>query len=146
MKLQKLKILSICLILSTMSLAGVSEYYDIELSILEKQYEEKLDNDYSTIGMLRAMEEYYNELDKVLNKSYKELMAILSDEDKIALRDSQRAWIKFRDEQIEFSAKLYSKKEGTLWRQFTPRIMLNMMNNRINELVNCLAYEKDGLE
>ncbi|MGL5055973.1 MAG: lysozyme inhibitor LprI family protein, partial [Fusobacteriaceae bacterium] len=114
LKLQKLKILSICLILSTISFAGVSEDYDIELSILEKQYEEKLDNDYSTIGMLRAMEEYYSELDKVLNKSYKELMAILSDEDKIALRDSQRAWIKFRDEQIEFSAKLYSKKEGTL--------------------------------
>lgn len=146
MKLQKLKILYICLILSTMSFAGVSEDYDMELSILEKQYEEKLDNDYSTMGMLKAMEEYYNELDKVLNKSYKELMAVLSDEDKIALRDSQRAWIKFRDEQIEFSAKLYSKKEGTLWRQFTPRTMLNMMNNRINELVNCLAYEKDGLE
>lgn len=143
--MKKLLFLSF-MILSTISFAGVSEDYDMELSILEKQYEEKLDNDYSTMGMLRAMEEYYNELDKVLNKSYKELMAILSDEDKIALRDSQRAWIKFRDEQIEFSAKLYSKKEGTLWRQFTPKIMLNMMNNRINELVNCLAYEKDGLE
>lgn len=143
--MKKLLFLSF-IILSTMSFAGVSEDYDMELSILEKQYEEKLDNDYSTMGMLRAMEEYYNELDKVLNKSYKELMAVLSDEDKIALRDSQRAWIKFRDEQIEFSAKLYSKKEGTLWRQFTPKIMLNMMNNRINELVNCLAFEKDGLE
>lgn len=143
--MKKLLFLSF-MILSTMSFAGVSEDYDMELSILEKQYEEKLDNDYSTMGMLRAMEEYYNELDKVLNKSYKELMAVLSDEDKIALRDSQRAWIKFRDEQIEFSAKLYSKKEGTLWRQFTPKIMLNMMNNRINELVNCLAFEKDGLE
>lgn len=143
--MKKLLFLSF-IILSTISFAGVSEDYDMELSILEKQYEEKLDNDYSTMGMLRAMEEYYNELDKVLNKSYKELMAVLSDEDKIALRDSQRAWIKFRDEQIEFSAKLYSKKEGTLWRQFTPKIMLNMMNNRINELVNCLAYEKDGLE
>ncbi|MGL6120249.1 MAG: lysozyme inhibitor LprI family protein [Fusobacteriaceae bacterium] len=133
------------LILSTISFSGVSEDYDIELSILEKQYEEKLDNDYSTLGMLGAMEEYYNELDKVLNKSYKELMAVLSNDDKKALRDSQRAWIKFRDSQIEFSANLYSKKDGTIWRQFTPRIMIDMMENRIDEIVDYLAYEKDGL-
>ncbi|MGL6023415.1 MAG: lysozyme inhibitor LprI family protein, partial [Cetobacterium sp.] len=140
-----LKSTCIFFILSILSFSGVSEDYNIELSRLEKQYEEKLDNDYSTHGMLSAMDEYYKELDKVLNKSYKELMSVLSEDDKIALRDSQRTWIKFRDKQIEFSRNLYSKKSGTIWSQFTPRIMIDMMNNRIHELVNCLAYEKDGL-
>ncbi|MGL6167481.1 MAG: lysozyme inhibitor LprI family protein, partial [Fusobacteriaceae bacterium] len=111
MKVSKLILVYIFLILSVTSFGGVSEDYERELSKLKKQYEANLDNDYSTFGMLSAAEDYYNELDKVLNKSYKELRAVLGDEEKIALRDSQREWIKFRDKEIEFSATLYSKKD-----------------------------------
>ncbi|MGL4534849.1 MAG: lysozyme inhibitor LprI family protein, partial [Fusobacteriaceae bacterium] len=105
--------------------------------------EAKLDNDYSTFGMLSAAEDYYNELDKVLNKSYKELRAVLGDEEKIALRDSQREWIKFRDKEIEFSATLYSKKDGTMYRLFTPGMKIELIKNRIDIFVGYLIYEKE---
>ncbi|MGL6168056.1 MAG: lysozyme inhibitor LprI family protein [Fusobacteriaceae bacterium] len=141
MKVSKLILVYIFLILSVTSFGGVSEDYERELSNLEKQYELKLDEDYSTFGKLSASADYYEELDKVLNKSYKELMAILGTEEKIALRNSQREWIKFKDKEIEFSETLYSKKEGTIYRQLTPIIMIDLIKNRINELVSYLGYE-----
>ncbi|MGL5050128.1 MAG: lysozyme inhibitor LprI family protein [Fusobacteriaceae bacterium] len=143
MKLSKLMLVYIFLILSVTSFGGVSEDYERELSKLKKQYEAKLDNDYSTFGMLSAAEDYYNELDKVLNKSYKELRAVLGDEEKIALRDSQREWIKFRDKEIEFSATLYSKKDGTMYRLFTPGMKIELIKNRIDIFVGYLIYEKE---
>ncbi|MGL6120220.1 MAG: lysozyme inhibitor LprI family protein [Fusobacteriaceae bacterium] len=143
MKVSKLMLVYIFLILSVTSFGGVSEDYERELSKLEKQYEAKLDNDYSTFGMLSAAEDYYNELDKVLNKSYKELRAVLGDEEKIALRDSQREWIKFRDKEIEFSATLYSKKDGTMYRLFTPGMKIELIKNRIDIFVGYLIYEKE---
>ena len=42
--------------------------------------------------------------DAELNTAYRELMAKISDNGKTLLRDSQRAWIAYRDKQCEFNA------------------------------------------
>lgn len=130
---------------SITSIGSVTEEYNKELLLLEKQYEKNMAEDYSTTGMVIATNDYYDELDKVLNKVYKELMATLSPEEKISLRDSQRAWIKFREKEVAFSADLYSKKEGTIYRLFTPANRVSLMKNRIMDLVGYLSTQKDEL-
>lgn len=129
--------------LSMTSLGGTVEDYEKEISKLEKQCKEKMSEDYSTTGMVLAIQEYYEKLDKVLNKVYKELMLTLDEEGKVALRDSQREWIKFRDKEIAFAANLYSKKNGSIWRLSTPSIMTNLMENRITELARYLGDQRD---
>ena len=83
--------------------------------------------------------------DKVLNKVYKELMTTLDDEGKVALRDSQREWIKFRDKEVAFAANLYSKKDGSIWKLSTPNVMTNLMENRIRELASYIGDQRDEL-
>ena len=55
-----------------------------------------------TVKMLNAQSTAYESWDKLLNREYKELMTILSPEEKVRLRDAQRAWISFRDAETEF--------------------------------------------
>lgn len=131
--------------LFNVSLGSVTEEYSNTLILLEKQYEKNMAVDYSTTGMVIATNDYYDELDKVLNKVYKELMATLTPDEKIALRDSQRAWIKFREKEVAFSADLYSKKEGTIYRLFTPANRISLMKNRIMDLIDYLSAQKDEL-
>lgn len=131
--------------LFNISLGSVTEEYNNTLILLEKQYEKNMAEDYSTTGMIIATNDYYDELDKVLNKVYKELMATLTPDEKIALRDSQRAWIKFREKEVAFSADLYSKKEGTIYRLFTPANRISLMKNRITDLIDYLSTQKDEL-
>ena len=147
MKFQFRRLIAIATFISLtiISLGGVLEDYKADISRLEKQYKENLDKEYSTAGMVSASQNYYKELDKILNKCYKELMETLDEEGKIALRDSQREWIKFRDKEIDFAVNLYSKKDGTIWRLSPPRIMINLVTNRIKELSLYLSDQKDLL-
>ncbi|MHA5068323.1 lysozyme inhibitor LprI family protein [Cetobacterium somerae] len=131
--------------LFNVSLGSVTEEYSNTFILLEKQYEKNMAEDYSITGMVIATNDYYDELDKVLNKVYKELMATLTPDEKIALRDSQRAWIKFREKEVAFSADLYSKKEGTIYRLFTPANRISLMKNRIMDLIDYLSAQKDEL-
>lgn len=72
-------------------------------------------------------------------------MTTLDDEEKVALRDSQREWIKFRDKEIDFAENLYSKKDGSIWRLSTPNVMTNLMENRIRELASYVGDQRDEL-
>lgn len=141
----RIPIFILFIVLSINSLGGVLENYESDLSRLEKQYEEEIDKDYSTTGMVLAGQKYYEELDEILNKCYKELMATLDDEEKVALKESQREWIKFKDKELKFAANLYSKKDGSIWRLSTPRVAINLMINRIKELSIYLSDQKDEL-
>ena len=71
--------------LFNVSLGSVTEEYNNALILLEKQYEKNIAEDYSTTGMVIATNSYYDELDKVLNKVYKELMATLTPANRISL-------------------------------------------------------------
>ncbi|MGL5411339.1 MAG: lysozyme inhibitor LprI family protein [Cetobacterium sp.] len=71
----------ICLF--NVSLGSVTEEYNNVLLLLAKQHEKNMSEDYSTTRMVIATNDYYDELDKVLNKVYKELMATLNPDEKI---------------------------------------------------------------
>ena len=74
-----------------------------------------LQNAGSTTGMVACYDTANQNWDKELNAKYRKLMDGLDDEGKVALRDSQRAWVNFRDAQIKSISAIYDR-EGTLWR------------------------------
>ena len=69
-------------------------------------------------GDISEMQEIYNNWDKELTDVYKSLMAKLSDNEKIKLRNTERSWIKIKDRAIENArngvAPEYSELVGTL--------------------------------
>lgn len=54
-----------------------------------------------TYAVRKAQGEAYAAWDKELNRTYQELMAVLKGEDQEQLRRAQRAWLAYRDAQIE---------------------------------------------
>ena len=130
------------LCLSAFSLSNAVEKFEIEYKELQKNIEEKLEENYTTIGMREALEEEYNELDKLLNKYYRELIGILSDEEQVELRESQRKWIEFRDKEYEFYGSYYSamggSMRGVIYNESANAIMLE----RIRNLVKLINYRE----
>ena len=69
---------------------------------IEQIVAKRIDIDYSTAGMDRAVSDLTNEYDVLLNKYYKKLLALMNGTDKNVLVNAQRAWIKYRDTEGEF--------------------------------------------
>jgi len=130
------------LCLSAFSLSNAVEKFEIEYKELQKNIEEKLEENYTTIGMREALEEEYNELDKLLNKYYRELIGILSDEEQVELRESQRKWIEFRDKEYEFYGSYYSAMGGSMWGVIYNESANAIMLERIRNLVKLINYRE----
>ncbi|WP_163937834.1 lysozyme inhibitor LprI family protein [Paraferrimonas sp. SM1919] len=65
-------------------------------------YISKINNAKSTLNTIETYYEYEKALDKELNTAYSFLIGKLKGESKIALRNSQRQWIKYRNEEFSF--------------------------------------------
>jgi len=70
----------------------------------------------TTAGMVGCVFIAKQEWDKELNKYYLLCMEEFSKNEKKALQKSQRSWIKFRDNELVFSALFYGNMQGTLYR------------------------------
>jgi uncharacterized protein YecT (DUF1311 family) len=66
----------------------------------------KMDIDYSTPGITQAAYDAELDYDKLLNKYYQLLMKRLADPDKETLKQSQRAWVQFRDVERKLNGAL----------------------------------------
>lgn len=69
--------------------------------------------------------------DSVLNATYRESMARLSDAAKVDLRAAQRAWIVWRDARCGF----YRHFDGTMWRPVAAGCVAGMTRERVADLV-----------
>ncbi|RWX03826.1 DUF1311 domain-containing protein [Flavobacterium cerinum] len=69
----------------------------------------------TTAGMIEC--EYTARIawDKEMNKYYKLLMEVLKPVEKKQLRDSQRTWLEYRDNEMNFAATFYKNMDGTAW-------------------------------
>lgn len=94
----------------TMNVLAGLEKHPLDL-ILDKCLKE----DYSTQGMVECFANANSNWDQELNAKYNKLIAILNEDAKSAVRDSQRKWIIFRDAQIAAINSVYDL-EGTMWR------------------------------
>lgn len=70
---------------------------------IDAQFKREMDKSNGiTVNMRNAQGTAYVSWDRELNRVYKELMAILSVDEKLRLRDAQRAWLTFRDAETKF--------------------------------------------
>jgi uncharacterized protein YecT (DUF1311 family) len=66
-----------------------------------------LDKSNSTAGMIECLKEAHDKWDAEMNRYYNLLMGILKEEAKKQLRQSQKAWLRFRDLEFEFIPNYY---------------------------------------
>ena len=76
----------------------------------------------------------YKAADATLNQVYRQLTAILNDEEKSQLKEAQTAWLKYRDLNCEFIADQY--KGGTMRPMIHGLCLADVTKNRTTELRN----------
>jgi uncharacterized protein YecT (DUF1311 family) len=96
----------------TMSLAQSPVMHNIDKELDECV--EKSEN-FTTQGTLDCIVKATEKWDKELNVKYKALMKLLTPDQKVKLKLSQKAWLDYRGKEISFSGQLYRDKQGTMW-------------------------------
>ncbi len=105
---------------------------------LDMRLDECLKKDPSTAGMLECLGQAYLSWDAELNTAYQKLLAKLPAEGGAALRDSQRAWLKFRDQEFLLLEKLYGLMEGSMYRTMRAADRVDFVRKRALELSSYL--------
>ncbi len=74
----------------------------------------------------------YHAADATLNQVYRQLIAVLNDEEKAQLKDVESAWLKYRDANCDFVADEY--KGGTMRPMAHAVCLTDMTKSRTAEL------------
>jgi uncharacterized protein YecT (DUF1311 family) len=93
------------------------------------------------IDMMQCHKNIYDHLDLRLNGLYSQKMATLGSESKAALRESQRAWIVYRDKTCNYESV---GGEGSYWGSIYLECMSRVTRQRIADLNEYLACRADG--
>ncbi|KEA53406.1 hypothetical protein DT73_08590 [Mangrovibacter sp. MFB070] len=72
--------------------------------------------------------------DAELGKQYKLLMNGQPENVRVALRDSQRLWIKYRDAYIEAMKTYYQQEQGTIWGLVAAESIMNITRDKALDL------------
>lgn len=86
----------------------------------------------TTAGMLDCANRRYSDADEDLNRVYKQLMSQLAVERQGRLRDSQNAWIDYRDKNAAFVAS--DVEGGSLYPVIEASELAEMTRRRVREL------------
>lgn len=116
---------------------------DVKKHPIDVWMDECLESNQSTAGMVNCADEAYKKWDVELNKVYKELLSLLDTDSQKKLKESQKAWIKFRDEEFKLLASFYEKKEGTMYIPMQLFDKVEIIKNRVQELNGHLQVIKD---
>ncbi len=71
--------------------------FSLDTLRIERLVSERMNIDYSTIGMNITVQEMATSYDKLMNKYYNKLLKHLKSEDQKELINAQRAWLTYRD-------------------------------------------------
>ena len=136
--MQPMKVLltTILTIFSVITYGQADSEYQIDK---ELQFCLDLSENYTTKGMTDCVIKATEKWDIELNKSYKELLNLLTTEQKEKLKIAQREWIEYRDKEIEFSNQLYYDLQGTMWIPVAAQTKLNLTRNKTIELKSYIA-------
>ena len=97
-----------------------------------------LEKDPSTTGVNACLGQAFEKWDYELNRVYRELNGRLSAEAKAVLRETQRAWIAFRDRELAFLARFYGGLDGTMYRNMLAADRVELVRRRAQELASFL--------
>ena len=96
----------------------------------------------TTVDMREDALMEFNKADSRLNLVYRKLLSRLTDKNQqVKLRNSQRAWLKYRDSFAEFEASFY--EGGSIQIQFHTSFLAKMTESRVRELQYTLENEFD---
>ena len=115
-----------------------------EQSAIDKQLQQCLDSDKNTTtyGMMQCTLRARNAWDAELNKYYKLLMQLLSNDEKATLKTAQKSWLNFRDAETNFSSAFYNNMGGTMWSVVKVQNDLDLLKQRTLQLK---AYYQDKM-
>jgi len=100
----------------------------------------------TTQGMTECVIKAADSWDKELNKNFKILLRLLTAEQKEKLKEAQRQWIKYRDNELDFSRSFYNQMQGTMWIPIAAQTRLNLTKQRAEELSDYISTLKTGIE
>ena len=117
--------------------------FKIDTFTIEELTRLRIDNDYSTSGMIQSIYDAEVEYDKLLNKYYKILLNELDSVDKELLKQTQKNWLTFRDSERKMSALLGQKEKysggGSMNREFIASHYLSLTQLRAAELYHYIS-------
>ncbi|MCP4697355.1 MAG: DUF1311 domain-containing protein [Gammaproteobacteria bacterium] len=101
-----------------------------------------MEQDRSEDGVLACLVQAYEKWDIELNKVYRTLRRELSPKQKIALRDAERLWIKYRDAEFDTIEAMYGRLKGNRWKQVILEMQVNIVKTRTLDLQNHLDTKR----
>jgi uncharacterized protein YecT (DUF1311 family) len=94
-----------------------------------------MEDSITTSGMCNCIMQAEEAWDKELNRYYKLLVAQLPPDTKEKLKESQRAWIAWRDKEFAFIyAYYYSVKQGTMFYPMAQERRMDIVRERAADL------------
>lgn len=120
------------------SLICVSHLHAEEKDPIDRAMEAAMTKNYSTAGMVDAIDTALTQWDKKLNASYKGLQAKLPANEWKELVTAQRAWVAFRDAQIKAMDATFERMKGTMWIPIRAEMVMNLTRERAKFLANML--------
>ncbi|MFN8355476.1 MAG: lysozyme inhibitor LprI family protein [Spirosomataceae bacterium] len=114
------------IVFSTACLAQDKE----QKSTIDAALEKCMDKNPSTHGTMSCIIEAQKQWDAELNKHYKTLNLKLNPEQKAALLNAQREWIKWRDLEFKSIDALYSTLEGTMFQPMQLNSKMEVVKQR----------------
>jgi uncharacterized protein YecT (DUF1311 family) len=87
--------------------------------------------------------EKFKQADKALNATYNQLLAKISPAGQSALREAQRTWLRFRDQECEFET--LGTKDGTVHPMVLLMCMTGLTQLRTEQLVAQIECEEGDL-
>jgi uncharacterized protein YecT (DUF1311 family) len=123
-------------ILTSLSLALFAQE---EKDPIDLEMDAAMEQDGSTAGMVEAITAAHEKWEAKLNSAYKVLKQKMPSEEFAALQQAQRAWIAFRDKQIESYSITYGLMDGTMWTPIHAGAIMRITKERALELENYLG-------
>ena len=99
--------------------------------------------DSTTAGMTNCTTRAHALWESELNVKYVDLRNLLSAQQKLALRDSQRQWLIFRDLEFKTIDAFYAALDGTIHIPMRAADRLNIVKNRVLQLNSYIALIKE---
>lgn len=92
-----------------------------------------LKDNITTVGMSDCFANAQDLWDKELNKYYQLLLTKLDATGRKKLKETQKQWIIFRDQEIKFISEAYGNRDGTMW--------IIIVADKINQLIRQRAVD-----
>ena len=113
---------------------------------IDKAFEACTEKDPSTAGMVQCTDMAYKKWDQELNKNYLSLMRKLKPADKLTLKASQLAWIKYRDAEFKSVDSVYAMLQGTMYIPMHEARRMEIVKERALSLATYLDLIKEASE